>query len=250
MRSAVKIMALIAIAPLLMVRCAFAQTKMDEAARVLFDSANHERTSRGIPALKWDASLAEAARQHVQRMAEHNALSHQFPGEPDVSAREMQAGARMSAAAENVAFGPSADAIHEGWMHSPPHRHNLLDPQLNSVGIAVLQRGDVLFAVQDFARMLTALPLNEQERMVGAIIRRAGLKVRPDPSDARNVCEGGQAATHPALVGQFSTTDLSALPTALEHAIDSGKYTAADIGACSKSPTNNLSQYHLTVLLY
>lgn len=241
---------LLAMAFLFLTRVAAAQVKMDESARVLFDSANRERTSRGIPALKWDTSLAEAAHQHAMRMAEQNTLSHQFPGEPDLPAREMRAGATMSAAAENVALGPSAPAIHNGWMHSPPHRRNLLDAQLNSIGIAVVQRGNTLFAVEDFARALAALTLDEQEKTVAAIIRRAGLKTRSDDRDARNVCEGGQARTEPALIGQFSTTDLRALPAALGRAIDSGQYSAAEVGACTKSTAGNLSQYHIAVLLY
>lgn len=251
MRSAGKILAVIAAAFLPLTQFAAAQTKMDEAARVLYDSANRERTSRGIPALKWDTSLAEAAQQHAVRMAEQNTLSHQFPGEPDLPTRETQAGEKMSAAAENVALGPSAAVIHTGWMHSPPHRRNLLDPQMNSIGIAVVQRGDTLFAVEDFSRALAKLPLEEQEKMVAAPVRAAKLKIRSDDSDARKVCEGGDAvSTQPTVIVQFSTTDLSTLPVALEHAVHSGKYVSAEIGACTKSSEDSLSQYHIAVLLY
>lgn len=250
MRSEVRIIAVTAVAFLFLTQFGTAQTNMDEASRVLFDSANRERASRGIPALKWDTSLAEAARQHAAQMAERNTLSHQFPGELDLPAREMQAGEKMSAAAENVAFGPDAEVIHNGWMHSPPHRHNLLDPQLNSIGIAVARRGNTLFAVEDFSQALAALSLDEQEKAVGEIIVRAGLKIRSDDSDARHVCEGGQATTQPALIGQFSTTSLNALPAALERAVRSGKYSTAEVGACAKTPTNNLSQYHIALLLY
>lgn len=250
MRGAAKIIVVVAIAILGLGRFAAAQTKMDGAASALFNSANRERTSRGIPALKWDAALADAARQHAVKMAEQNTLSHQFPGEPDLPAREMQAGEKMSEAAENVALGPSTEVIHNGWMHSLPHRRNLLDPQLNSVGIAVVQRGDTLFAVQDFSRTLAALSLDEQEKMVGGIVRRAGLKIRSDDSDARNICEDGHATSQPSLIAQFSATDLSALPAALDRAVHSGKYSAAEVGACAKSAMNNLSQYHIALLLY
>jgi hypothetical protein len=251
MRGAVKIAVLGAVALLFLGQPAVAQGNVDDAAKALFDSANHERTSRGVPALKWDASLAEAAHQHATLMAEKNTLSHQFPGEPDVPTREAQAGEKMSAAAENVASGPSAAVIHTGWMHSPPHRGNLLDPQMNSIGIAVVQRGNTLFAVEDFSRVLAALSLEEQEKMVAAHIRAANLKIRADNSDARRVCESGSAvSTQAALTVQFSTTDLSTLPAALEHAIHSGRYVSAEIGACAKSSADSLSQYHIAVLLY
>jgi hypothetical protein len=251
MRGAVKIAVLGVVALLFLWRPAVTQGNMDDAAKALFDSANHERTSRGIPALKWDASLAEAAHQHAVRMAQQNTLSHQFPGEPDVPTREAQAGEKMSAAAENVALGPSAAVIHTGWMHSPPHRHNLLDPQMNSVGIAVVQRGDMLFAVEDFSRALAMLSLDEQEKIVAVPVRASNLKIRADNSDARRVCEIGSAASaQAALTVQFSTAGLSTLPAALEHAIHSGKYVSAEIGACTKSSSDGLSQYHIAVLLY
>ncbi|MGC1106327.1 MAG: CAP domain-containing protein [Candidatus Acidiferrales bacterium] len=252
MRRTAKITALIVIAfVVLLPRCSAAQAKIEESARVLFDLANQERSSRGIPALKWDASLAEAARGHALRMAQQNTLSHQFPGEPDVPTREKQAGAKMSAAAENIAVGPSTASIHTGWMNSPPHRHNLLDPRLNSIGIAVVQQGENFFAVEDFSRALAALSLAEQEKEVESLIRAAGLTIRFDNSDARHVCQGSHSTTsQPMFVAQFSSTDLSALPASLERAVQSGRYIAAEVGACAKSSEDGLSQYHIAVLLY
>src|SRR5579862_2023870 len=96
--------------------------------QALFDDLNHERTSRGLPALTWDSDLAEAARIHVQRMADANTISHQLPGEPDMKTRITESGARFSLVAENVAVGASPATIHDGWMHSPGHRANILAP--------------------------------------------------------------------------------------------------------------------------
>ena len=36
-------------------------------------------------------------------------------------------------------------------MNSPPHRANILDPEMDSLGVAVIERNGELFAVQDFA---------------------------------------------------------------------------------------------------
>jgi len=120
--------------------------------KALFDAANHERESRRLPRLKWSAALASAARLHAQKMAQKNTLSHQFPGEPDMGMRIRMAGIRFRAVAENVAQGPSAAVIHAQWMNSPPHRANLLDPDFDSIGIAVVERNRQLFAVQDFSQ--------------------------------------------------------------------------------------------------
>src|SRR6202140_5642056 len=122
------------------------------AAQILFESANHERAAQGLAPLKWSVTLATAARQHALGMAAQNTLSHQLPGEPGMAERAAQAGARFSSLAENVAEGPSAESLHRQWMNSPPHRANLLDPQLDSVGIAVAERNGVLFAVEDFSQ--------------------------------------------------------------------------------------------------
>jgi hypothetical protein len=252
MRNAAKLAASVVVAfALSLPRPSAAQAKIDDSAKVLFDSANQERSSRGVPVLKWDASLAAAAQQHAERMAHDNTLSHQLSGEPDLAAREKQAGASFSAAAENVAMGPTAAAIQTGWMHSPPHRHNLLDPQFDSIGIAVVQRGGTLWAVEDFSHALASLSLADQEKTVAAPIRAAGLTIRSDNSSARRVCAGGSTGTaKPLFIEQFSTTNLTALPSSLESAIKSGQYTSAEIGACTKPSTDSLSQYHIAVLLY
>jgi uncharacterized protein YkwD len=157
------------------------------AERALFDAANRERASQGLAQLRWDNALANAARDHAQLMAERNTLSHQFPGEPALQDRARVAGARFTEIAENVAEGPSADVIHASWMHSPPHRANLLDPELTAIGIAVVGtasrdgagRGGVgmLFAVQDFSQSVASLSLVEQEKQVAAALAARGLQV-------------------------------------------------------------------------
>jgi uncharacterized protein YkwD len=157
------------------------------AERALFDSANRERAAQGLAQLRWDSALANAARDHAQLMAERNTLSHQFPGEPALQDRARVAGARFTEIAENVAEGPSADVIHASWMHSPPHRANLLDPELTAIGIAVVGgasrdgavRGGagMLFAVQDFSQSVASLSLVEQEKQVAAALAARGLQV-------------------------------------------------------------------------
>lgn len=135
-----------------------AQSKGSAAEQVLLASANRDRAAHGLPPLKWDATLARAARHHALRMAQQNGLSHQFPGEPDLPARAAAAGSRFSSLAENVAEGPTPAYIHAQWMKSPHHRANLLDADLDSVGIAVSRRNGLLFAVEDFSRAVPPDP--------------------------------------------------------------------------------------------
>jgi hypothetical protein len=211
MRISSRIAALLIVAQVFLPRTVFAQRKDAGPERMLFDSANRERTAQGLPPLQWDAALTAAARQHALRMARENSLSHQFSGEKNLSARAMQAGARFSAIAENVAEGPSAANIHAQWMKSPPHRGNLLDPQLDSVGIAVTQRNGQLFAVEDFSQALADLSLGEQERQLAAELEACGLRLRNHTADARRTCglERGYIGGHPPRLPLELATSLA-----------------------------------------
>ncbi|MGA8153261.1 MAG: CAP domain-containing protein [Terriglobales bacterium] len=130
----------------------WAQTYASTAERQLVDAANRERSNRRLPTLKWDAALANAARRHAAEMASHGTISHQFPGEANLPSRATKAGVRFTSLAENVAMAPSGAAVHDLWMHSPPHRANLLDKDLDSVGVGVVSRNGELFAVEDFSK--------------------------------------------------------------------------------------------------
>jgi uncharacterized protein YkwD len=120
--------------------------------RDLFDYANHERSAQGLPALRWNAALARAAQKHATVMARQGSLSHQFPGEASLPSRAGQSGVRFVWLAENVAQGPSAQLIHAQWVKSPAHRANLLDRDMDSIGIAVAERDGQWFAVEDFSK--------------------------------------------------------------------------------------------------
>jgi uncharacterized protein YkwD len=227
-----------------------AQTRYEQ---ILFDDANRERTQRRLSPLKWDAQLAAAARQHASLMAQQNTLAHQLPGEPEAPARARQAGAKFSALAENVADGPNIGEIHEGWMNSPPHRKNLLDPQLNSVGIAVVDRDGQFFAVQDFSRAVVSLSLDEQESRLRAQLKARGLAVSSESADARRACQQGpghETASRPAYMLRYSSVDLDKLPDPMEKTLRSGRYHAAEVGACAPPQAGDFAEYQVAVLLY
>ena len=232
---------------------AFAQDSQDGPEQILFQSANRERTARGLPPLAWNAALAEAARQHASLLAQQNALSHQFPGEAGLSDRAARAGARFSTIAENVGLGPSAESLHQQWMKSPPHRANLLDPQLNSAGIAVAKRNGTLFAVEDFSETAEALSLRQQEKLVEGQLRSRGLRVLDHTSDARQTCalDNGYAGNHqPSFVVHYANADLNSLPEMLEERIRSGKYHSGAVGACPLVRKIGFSVYRVAVMLY
>ena len=231
----------------------YGQSGPDSSEQILFQSANRERAVHGLSPLKWNALLSEAAQRHAVLLAQRNALSHQFPGEPNLATRAAHEGARFSTIAENVALGPSAERLHEQWMKSPPHRANLLDPQMNSVGIGIARRGETLFAVEDFAEIVGDLSLQEQEELVQKQLKSSGLRILDYTTDARRSCvlDNGYAGDHrPSFVLHYATPSLDNLPEMLVKRIESGHYHGAAVGACPSDAKFGFSSYRVAVLLY
>jgi uncharacterized protein YkwD len=128
------------------------QPRGSTVERGLLESANRARREQGLPALKWDDALAGAARKHAELMAQQRTLSHQLSGEPSLPVRVGQVGVRHSWISENVAEGTSASDIHEQFMKSSNHRANILDSDMDTVGIGAVEAGGKWYAVEDFVK--------------------------------------------------------------------------------------------------
>jgi uncharacterized protein YkwD len=151
MRILMRTIAALAIASAIAV-AAQSRNHSTEAELKLLESVNSARKEQGLPGLRWSNELAVAARKHAGVMAEHGTAEHGFPGEPGLAARATQAGAKFSWLSENVCQGARVEAIEEQFMNSPRHRANILDSDMDSVGIGVVERGGQLYAVEDFAK--------------------------------------------------------------------------------------------------
>lgn len=186
-------------------------------------------------------------------MVQHNSISHQYAGEPDLSHRASDAGARFSLITENVAQAPSTPMVHTAWMHSEGHRHNLLDPNVDSVGISVISRNGQMFAVEDFARSVASLSVLQQEGIVAAAVRATGVAVDGTGEDARQVCGGDRSAEMtplPEFVMRYTTDDLGRLPDGLATRLQSGHYGRAIVAACAAEDKQEFTMYRVAVLLY
>ena len=93
-----------------------------------------------------------AWRRHAEVMAERGSAQHGFAGEPSLTTRVKQAGARFSWLSENVTQGPTPRFIHSQLMNSPPHRANILDRDMDSIGVGVVELGGQLFALEDLSQ--------------------------------------------------------------------------------------------------
>jgi uncharacterized protein YkwD len=226
-------------------------------AEQLFTLANQARAQAGVGQLNWDPALTAAALQHCQLMARSGPIAHQYAGEPDLETRAAQAGAHFSLVEENVAVGPTPAAIQDEWMHSPGHRANLLGPQVDRLGVAVVEAHGVLYAVEDFSRAVPALSRSQVEIVVSRLVSAGGVTAFSDPAPARAACAsnegspGSGSEPQPHFIMRWQDSNLTRLPQPLADRLASGKYHQAAVGSCPpQGQQAGFTVYRVAVLLY
>ena len=220
----------------------------------LLTLTNQDRAAQGLGPLRWSRELAQAAQLHDERMVQRNDLQHQFADEPDVPTRAGQAGAHFRAVAENIALGPNAADIERQWMHSTMHRTNILDPEMNIIGIALVHHGGEVWAVEDFAHAVEALGPPEIEGRVVGLLAQQGMRDATATADARQTCEmehGSAGGSRPRFVMRWEGSDLSRLPDVLVSKLQAGQFHSAAVGVCGGAqPGQGFTTYRVAVLLY
>jgi len=102
----------------------------------LLSGTNTERANNGgLAALTLNSQLASAAQAKANDMVARNYWSHNTPDGKEPWTFMDAAGYNYQKAGENLAYGfaTSSDTI-TGWMNSPSHRDNILDPVYREVG--------------------------------------------------------------------------------------------------------------------
>ncbi len=185
-------------------------------------------------------------------MANLNMLEHQLPNESNLEARLAEAGARFSSIAENIAVGPNPQAIHTGWMNSPGHRKNILNPRLTSVGIAAVRGPGGLFAVQDFSQLVPELSVEQQEQKVISLLTAQGFRSANATDAARETCknDSGMAGTSARAMIRFDVTDLNKLPEDIARKMRSHANSKVAVGACHANEAAGFSHYRIAVLFF
>lgn len=107
----------------------------------MLELVNRERTSRGLGALKMDASLQRVARAHSRDMFIRGFFAHVNPDAKDPFDRMNEAGIVFRVAGENLALAPNVELAHQGLMNSPGHRANILTAEFGTVGIGCISAG-------------------------------------------------------------------------------------------------------------
>jgi len=102
---------------------------------------NNERTKNHLQPLQIDTALTSVARAHCGDMFARGYFSHITPEGKDPFGRLHDANISYTTAGENLALAQTLSIAHNGLMHSPGHRANILNPAFTRVGIGVLDGG-------------------------------------------------------------------------------------------------------------
>ncbi len=230
-----------------------AQADPSPDQRKMLDLLNRERRADGLPALQWDQHLAQSAHTHARLMVAQNDLSHQLPGEAELSNRVGVTGLRFTATAENLALAPTVESAHDGLMKSRHHRENIMNGEYNSVGIAIVPGGGELYFVQNFARVV---PVYSEAQFRDAVVSAVNKKRRADRLRSLEIQEDGRlhkaacsGSPNPdVLIHQltgvtglvaFTASSPDDLPPSMKQNVGDRTLQRLDIGVCFKPRQQN-----------
>lgn len=107
---------------------------------------NEQRQAAGLAPLQDSRPLNRASQRHARDMARKHYFAHgNFVSR--IRAAHYLHGRRSWTLGENIAWGTysyaTPAAIVDAWMHSPPHRENILNPVFHQIGIGVARGAPV-----------------------------------------------------------------------------------------------------------
>ncbi len=122
---------------------------------------NETRAAEHLPLLHEDAHLREAARLKAEDMLAKQYFAHASPSGQNALDLIKASGYAPLYAGENLAVHYlSAEQVNDGWMLSPTHRANILNPRYADIGVGIVN-GDfegqaTTFVVQLFGKPVVA----------------------------------------------------------------------------------------------
>ena len=123
---------------------AWADTSPSSYASML----NAERTSHGLPALRFSGDLAAVAQQWSAHMASTGSLAHN----PGLTSQVHN----WRAVGENVGEGPTVEDLDSAFMNSAEHRANILDPDYQEFGVGYARSDGLIWITIDFRDPMTS----------------------------------------------------------------------------------------------
>lgn len=113
----------------------------------------HERFAATTP-LDYSSVLTRAARAYALDMARNNYFEHTGRDGSVPKERLARLGYRSILTGENIAYGPeSAEEVVDGWLDSPDHCANIMEPRFREIGIgyAIGRKRGAIYWVIDLA---------------------------------------------------------------------------------------------------
>jgi len=96
-----------------------------------------DRSFGPAPPVRLSETLGGVAFGHADDMAKHNYFEHEDLSGHSPADRVRAVGYQEKLVGENLAYGPkSAEEVVQGWLDSPGHCENIMDPRFAEMGIA------------------------------------------------------------------------------------------------------------------
>ncbi|OGD88057.1 hypothetical protein A2870_00515 [Candidatus Curtissbacteria bacterium RIFCSPHIGHO2_01_FULL_41_11] len=112
-----------------------------QSEQKMFQMVNEQRQKAGVEPLVWDEKRAEVGRKHSEDMFARGYFSHFSPEGKDVGDRLQDVGIFYTLAGENLALAPDTNRAMTGFINSPGHKRNILDPAFKKIGIGAIDGG-------------------------------------------------------------------------------------------------------------
>ncbi|KKQ18283.1 MAG: hypothetical protein US31_C0006G0014 [Berkelbacteria bacterium GW2011_GWA1_36_9] len=107
----------------------------------MINLVNSERAKAGLQPLMLDPTIRTVARFHSIDMAKNGYFSHVNLAGKTPADRMTAGGVTYWLAGENIALAPNVDLAEIGFMNSPKHRDNILDPKYGRIGVGIIDMG-------------------------------------------------------------------------------------------------------------
>lgn len=263
-----------AISVLIALPCLAEDAPARDQNEVLFSILNDVRTKAGLPALKADSRINDAATVHLAQFVEKGEISDQFEGESPLLERLRMAQVPSGAAGEIMLHAKSLEQVPE-LLKGSDFQKALLNPAYSLAGFAQLERGQELFIVVNLVRPLQTLSPDEVENLLIDSLQQARrsakltpFKIVPLRQMRGMACDMAKkdslkaTAVNPYLGYvsapsndirnfTFTTVDPGALPHGIQVAGDDPKINTASLGVCfAKSKTYPEGIYWVALVLY
>lgn len=142
-------------------------TKAEQIEDLIHTMTNQHRVLAGLHPLDRIPKIDQIARSHSEDMAKRNYFQHDTPEGLDPTDRGNAAGYSCRkdygsyytfGLAENISYHDGtwygatrlANEIMNGWMNSPGHYRNIMEPSYDRIGIGVAASAGAVYATQNF----------------------------------------------------------------------------------------------------